>query len=803
MKNIFYFLFILQLVTVQNSIGQTIKIDSVLNYYSTHYQPEKVYIQFDKSMYNTGETIWFKAYILNGTELSDLSKNFYVDFFDAKGNLLSHFITPVYHSSAKGQFDIPVKYDGAFIHVKAYTQWMLNFDSAFNYTKDLVVAQTKVLKQPVTEPVTSLSLFPEGGDLVEGLNSRVGFLAINQWGLPVSVKGSILNKNGEAVDSFLSQHDGMGSFDLEVHANEQYTLQWIDEYGKNYTSHLPEAKHSGIVMRVQSIDQKSLVEINRSEQADASLNHVYIVATFNQQLIYRSKLNLTDKPAGVAQIPTELLPTGVLQITVFNANWIPVTERVVFINNHTHEFITDLNASVKSLERKGRNVFEISVPDSIPCNLSVAVTDADIPASRYNIITQFLLSDDIKGYIHHPAYYFENESDSTAHHLDLVMLTHGWRKFNWKEAFSETGPTLNFKKDSDYIRLEGKVFVPSNLKIPSAQQIFLILQTKDSSKQSLILPVKQDGSFRQPGVFFYDTLHVYYRFLGAQKMENKSELTIQNGLLPPFKNGLPANYRSPLLWAAIDSLNMARMKYFSLKQAELEKLMKSTTLKDVVVESKIKKSPVDILDQKYTSGLFAGGDAYQFDVNNDTRALSSFSVFNYLQGYVPGLQISQGGGGMSNWHISWRGDTPSLFLNEMPMDIDMASNIPMSDVAYIKVFRPPFFGAFGGGSGGAISIYTKQGSDIKPTPGKGLSFKLVEGYTPFKQFYSPDYSSPVKTFKPDTRTTLFWQPYILTDAHNRKATIEFYNNDISKKLRIIIEGFNAYGQLTRTEKIIE
>lgn len=803
MKNIFYFLFILQLVTVQNSIGQTIKIDSVLNYYSTHYQPEKVYIQFDKSMYNTGETIWFKAYILNGTELSDLSKNFYVDFFDAKGNLLSHFITPVYHSSAKGQFDIPVKYDGAFIHVKAYTQWMLNFDSAFNYTKDLVVAQTKVLKQPVTEPVTSLSLFPEGGDLVEGLNSRVGFLAINQWGLPVSVKGSILNKNGEAVDSFLSQHDGMGSFDLEVHANEQYTLQWIDEYGKNYTSHLPEAKHSGIVMRVQSIDQKSLVEINRSEQADASLNHVYIVATFNQQLIYRSKLNLTDKPAGVAQIPTELLPTGVLQITVFNANWIPVTERVVFINNHTHEFITDLNASVKSLERKGRNVFEISVPDSIPCNLSVAVTDADIPASRYNIITQFLLSDDIKGYIHHPAYYFENESDSTAHHLDLVMLTHGWRKFNWKEAFSETGPTLNFKKDSDYIRLEGKVFVPSNLKIPSAQQIFLILQTKDSSKQSLILPVKQDGSFRQPGVFFYDTLHVYYRFLGAQKMENKSELTIQNGLLPPFKNGLPANYRSPLLWAAIDSLNMARMKYFSLKQAELEKLMKSTTLKDVVVESKIKKSPVDILDQKYTSGLFAGGDAYQFDVNNDTRALSSFSVFNYLQGYVPGLQISQGGGGMSNWHISWRGDTPSLFLNEMPMDIDMASNIPMSDVAYIKVFRPPFFGAFGGGSGGAISIYTKQGSDIKPTPGKGLSFKLVEGYTPFKQFYSPDYSSPAKTFKPDTRTTLFWQPYILTDAHNRKATIEFYNNDISKKLRIIIEGFNAYGQLTRTEKIIE
>jgi len=802
MKNIYYLLIILQLAFVQNSISQAVKIDSVLNYYSTNYQPEKIYLQFDKYLYNTGETIWFKAYILNGTDLSDLSKNFYVDFFDAKGNLLKHFITPVYQSSAKGQFDIPVKYDGSLIHIKAYTQWMLNFDSSFNYTKDIVVAQTKVTKQPVIEPVTSLSLFPEGGDLVEGLNSRIGFLAVNQSGFPVSVKGTILNKKGESVDSFQSQHDGMGSFDLDVQPNEKYTLQWKDSYGKTYTSNLPEAKHSGLVMRVQSIEQKSLVEINRSEQADASLEHVYLVATFDQQLIYRSKLSLTGKTAGVAQIPTGALPSGVLQITVFNANWVPLTERVVFVNNHNHEFITDLNAGIKSLERKGKNVFEISVPDSIPCNLSVAVTDADIPTARYNIISQFLLCDDIKGYVHHPTYYFENESDSTAHHLDLVMLTHGWRKFNWKEAFSGTGPTLNYKKDSDYIRLEGKVFVPSNLKIPSDQQIFLILQTKDSSKQSLILPVKQDGSFMQAGVFFYDTLHIYYRFLGAQKLENRSELTIKNGLLPSLKNGLPANYRSPLLWAARDSANMERMRYFALKQAELEKLMRSTTLKDVVVESKIKR-PVDVLDQKYTSGLFAGGDAYQFDITNDTRAQSSFSVFNYLQGYVPGLQISQGGGGISEWQLSWRGGSPSIFLDEMSTDINMAGSIPMSDIAYIKVFRPPFFGAFGGGSGGAISIYTKKGSDIKPTPGRGLNYKLLEGYSAFKQFYSPDYSSPAKNFTPDTRTTLFWQPYILTDAHNRKAKIEFYNNDISKKLRIIIEGFNANGQLTRTEKIIE
>jgi len=168
---------------------------------------------------------------------------------------------------------------------------------------------------------------------------------------------------------------------------------------------------------------------------------------------------------------------------------------------------------------------------------------------------------------------------------------------------------------------------------------------------------------------------------------------------------------------------------------------------------------------------------------------------------VPGLQISQGG--TQGWQLSWRGGSPELFLDEIRSDVDMVGNMPMSDIAYIKVFRPPFFGAIGGGAGGAIAIYTRKGGDVKSAPGKGLSYKMLEGYSVSKQFYSPDYSGAAQTFTPDTRTTLFWKPYILTDAHNRKAKIEFYNNDISKKLRVIVEGVNADGKLTRTEKVVE
>ena len=94
-----------------------------------------------------GETIWYKAYIMNGIFAADESKTFYVDWTDDKGKLLSHNIIPVVYATAAGQFDIPADYTGKYIHVKAYTKWMLNFDSAFLYNKDIrVISKTASLQ---------------------------------------------------------------------------------------------------------------------------------------------------------------------------------------------------------------------------------------------------------------------------------------------------------------------------------------------------------------------------------------------------------------------------------------------------------------------------------------------------------------------------------------------------------------------------------------------------------------------------------------------------------------------------------
>jgi hypothetical protein len=167
---------------------------------------------------------------------------------------------------------------------------------------------------------------------------------------------------------------------------------------------------------------------------------------------------------------------------------------------------------------------------------------------------------------------------------------------------------------------------------------------------------------------------------------------------------------------------------------------------------------------------------------------------------VAGLQISTQDG---ETVVKWRQSSTSFFVNEIQSDVDAIESLSMNDIAYIKVFKPPFFGGFGGSPGGAIAIYTRKGTDVKSTPGKGLAFKYLEGYAAHKEFYSPNYEKETDASQPDIRTTLYWSPYILTDATKKKVTVEFYNNDVSKKLRVILCGMNADGKLTWVEKMIE
>lgn len=787
---IFVFFFSIQLACAQN-------IDKNLEIYASNFSQERIYLHYDKSSYAPGETIWFKVYMMQTIFPADSSKTVYIDWTDGNGKLLLHAISPVEDGTTFGQFDIPANYKWQYVHVKAYTKWMLNFDSAFLYNKDLHILSDSFHKSQKDIIKPELTFFPEGGDAIAGVNNKIVFKANDQYGRPINIKGEIKDGSGKAIDQLNIIHDGMGFFYIQPKEGEKFTAYWTDEKGGKHTTELPAVKNSGISLQLSIQGTKRNFLIRVSPQSSSSLNSVHIIGTEYQQPVFNISKDFKD---GVAEgiIPTEALPTGILTITVFDNQWRPLAERITFVNNEEFNFTPVMTVKHWGLNKRARNDIEIDVPDSLSANLSVAITDAGIDEdSSHNIISHLLLSSELKGKINDPVYYFTNNSDSIMQQLDLVMLTHGWRRFDWEKIVAGTFPEIKYKRDTSYLSLSGKIFGASPTQLEAAGNIVLMVDQKSTGMKIFTVPVKSDGTFTDPDLILFDTAKVYYQ---VGKNNGLGDVSVQflANKLPPFSHN---NKASGIYFnhAADTSGDDYHIHLNETAQREL-KYYQGKVLATVNIKARA-KSTLDEMDKKYTSGLFSGGDAHEFDLVNDPFAKSALDIFQYLQGKVAGLQINTSSNPPT---LTWRGGTPQVYMDEMSSTTDMIATIPVSDVAYIKVFPPPFMGGIGGGSGGAIAIYTRKGGDQKNDNAKGLSNNSVSGYTAIRQFYSPDYDSySDENEKKDLRSTLYWNPSVVTVPGRNKVILKFYNNDITSSFRVIIEGMTKDGRLAHLEQVME
>ncbi|MGI8581904.1 MAG: hypothetical protein ACR2KX_06905 [Chitinophagaceae bacterium] len=795
-RNSNFYLFILLLSTCASAQAQ--RFDSALSKLNKEYKQEKLYLHFDRDVYNAGDTIWFKAYLFTGNYPSQISKTLYAELLDDKGKVLERRTAPIVMSSAAAAFDLPPNLANSVVYIRAYTKWMLNFDSSFIYTKAITIATLKKTAKEFIAPRGSLHFFPEGGDLVQDVASRVAYKATDQFGMPINISGDVLDNKSNKILSFKSEHDGMGSFELQPKPGEIYKAIWKDEKGKTHETLLPVAKQNGIVIEVSNNLLQIEFKVKRAANSPLLYPFVYVVAQVNQQLLYKAKANLTKLISVSGIIPLESLPSGIVQVTILTPDETPIAERITFINPSASSFITDLNTALNDMGKRKKNVIQIDVPDTIACNLSVSITDADLDpvAKGDNIFSNILLTSDIKGYVHQPAYYFSSDADSVADHLDLVMMTNGWRRFNWKNIMANHWPKIIYQPEN-YIAIEGQIH-GLNKTLLANKELNGVIELKNKNREFLSTPVFVDGQFIFPDMIFYDTAKLFYQFNNDKNksLTSNASFDIKTNLLKATLQLKPDSLSLLSLIKLDTSIIAKNVKIYKEQLSDLE-LRKVKTLKEVVITTK-KKSKQEMMDEEYTSGLFSGGDNRTFLPEDDISFLSSQSVLSYLQSRVAGLQVSTG----AQPSISWRGSPTALFMNEMVQDIGMIQTIPMSDVAMIKVFNPPFFGAFGAGAGGAVAVYLKKGATGNQMV-KGLDNVTISGYSPVKEFYSPDYSKINQMISADYRKTLYWNPFVITDKKKRRILLPFYNNDITKKLKIIVEGCNEDGKLTRVEKILQ
>ncbi|MDE3251839.1 MAG: hypothetical protein KGO92_03465, partial [Bacteroidota bacterium] len=730
------------------------------------------------------------------------------NWYDEQGKLINRHILPVLDGVGWGSFEIPSSYQGNRIHAMAYTQWMRNFDEAFCFQKDLGVIQKNgqgSVFPSLQDSETRLQFFPEGGYLVEGLESVLAFKAQLPDAMPTSATGTIVTAGGKVMASFTSLHDGMGKLLFTPLPGESYTAKWTDGKGIQHETPLPAARKSGVVFTLLdgSLDRNCI--IRWTEDIASQVQKFHMVVQRNQQLLFSAHAPLTDKMVSRGSLPIGRFPSGVITVTLFTEKDQPLAERVFFVNNEEYVSEPDIQFDQLGLQKREENRYRIIMPDSIPANLSLSVTAGELPLdSSENILSGLLLSPELKGSIYHPAYYFSNASDSIRQQLDLVMLTNGWRRFRWEEALRREKSSLPYAKENAFLSLIATIRSTRGNALKKAKTVNLVFQSKDSSHFAAIVPLNDESWFEYKDISLFDTAQVFYQ-LNGETGKGDYQVTPTTSFLPLGKGDSLVKLSKGVL------ANQELSDLLQIGQVYKDDFSSGTTLQAVTVETKAKpkaKKRIDELNDSYTSGMFKGGDAYQLNLLDDKFVNPGTNLINYLQSKVAGLRFLQEG---NTTTILWRGinsfngpSSTALLINEMQVDPAQITNINMADIAYIKVFRPPFLGVpLGNGGAGAIAIYTKKGNDRMDDFEGMASFPLV-GYTAIRDFYSPNYAEKqLSSSLPDNRKTLYWNPNLQTDGASNSMEVSFYNNDISHQLHLILEGVTQDGRLIHVSRRIQ
>jgi hypothetical protein len=227
---------------------------------------------------------------------------------------------------------------------------------------------------------------------------------------------------------------------------------------------------------------------------------------------------------------------------------------------------------------------------------------------------------------------------------------------------------------------------------------------------------------------------------------------------------------------------------------------KYKTLQEVVVRSKI-KTATEKLNEQLSSGLFSSNNEIVFDfVNDQQNAMGYYNILEWLQGRVAGLTVSFENG-VPVPYI--RGSQATLYIDEIPTDPSLVTTINVSDIAMIKIIKGPFALMTGGG-GGTIAIYTARGN-IRPAQKEpSLPNSDIKGYDVVKKFFSPYYDiKSVPQPDSDTRDVLLWQTILAPTIEIDKTRTVFFNNDNSRRYKVIIQGITESGLPVYVEKIIE
>lgn len=627
---------------------------------------------------------------------------------------------------------------------------------------------------PVFTNDFDVKFFPEGGALINIPHQNVAFKAQGADGFSKEIEGFLFNSKGDTLTNFRSEHNGMGIFTMNPVNNETYyvTVRTNDSITKRFD--LPAIEPKGISIAMSHYKQEIRYEIQKTEATEWP-QKLFLLAHTRGKLAILQPIN---PKRTFGKMNDSLFTEGITHFMLIDEQGNALSERLIFVPDHKPNQ-WQITADQPTYGKREKVSLQIAAKDNegnpVEGTFSVSITDRKSiqPDSLAdNILSNLLLTSDLKGYVEDPAFYFLNQDARTLRSIDYLMMTHGWRRHKMENVLRT--PSLNF---TNYIEkgqtISGRImgFFGANVKkgpiCVLAPKYNIIATTETDEKGQFIV----NTSFRDSTTFLVQA-RTKKGFAGVDILMDPPQYPVATHKAPYF-NGATTFME--------DYLMNTRDQYY------MEGGMRVYNLKEVTVTAK--------RERPSSKSIYTGG-INTYTVEEDRLQGYGQTAFDAAS-RLPSVTITNG----SEIHIRNNSEPAIIVIDDIVYEdaSDILKDIQVSDMSSISLLRGADAVILGPrASGGAVVITLKDPRNLPARPAQGIITYTPLGYSESVEFYHPTYDTPDKknAQRSDFRSTVYWNPELRLDAEG-KATIEYYTPDSTAPEDIIIEGVDKNGKVCR------
>lgn len=798
-------IFILSLLafTVEDPADFIKKISSRFLLKLATYPQEKVYLHTDKPHYVAGENIWFRAYLVNAVTHapSNASRYVYVELCNRQDSVVKKVKIVRRDSVFQGYLPLPLDIVQGDYMIRAYSYAMQAVGEDYLFKKKIRVQNPRQPalqaesadragqseKNAVGEPGKNfrdvdVCFFPEGGQLLSGGLQVTAFKAVDQHGMPVEITGVIENSKGDTMVYINTLHDGMGKFRLPVYPGIQYRARVSTRDGFEKMFDLPEVKDDGIGVKLLRND--TLIKYAVVKAQGAVVPEDLYVMIHSRGFVY-AVLSVNEFPVG--ELSARDMLEGIAHIVLFDSQYRVWSQRLCFVRRpdkpelkleadkkiYYHRELANLTFGFEENERsKLEGAFSVAVVSDRKVNESLSHT---------HILTDLLLTSDLKGYIESPDYYFEDTNRMAARDLDLVMLTHGWTRFDVaKEMKGEVEPDEFYVEKGQFLAGHVKNF--SGKKSTLAQLLIL-----SSAGHVQMVSADSSGRFLLEGIEYYDSTRFVVQ---ATKQNGKRSVEVfqEADRFLPVSNFFP--YYPEAEKEEAEFLGRYGQNFY------YEDGQKIYLLDEAVVKRHVHRKYDNPVERRYVAQLDSA----------EIAGMRELDIRQLIERLGYGIQVE------GNCVTRLGRDTLAIIINDLPvMDFSEVTLLQAEFVHRISFINTRDAFIFYGDrvneymgqklqrSGGVLYITVDPARRISRPDHPSLAVFTPLGIQRPAGFYSPKYDradTAANRNEPDERSTIYWNP-VVHISKDSAARVSFYTADLSGTYTVTVEGVTTGGEVLR------